>query len=91
MKEVKIADKNHPDYKEFEKKASEYKKQFSKNHENLKLLNLPPKEEDRQFCIMHRKFMEKMKKLDKEYEQIYTKSITEEEFDEMLNKIIEGE
>ena len=35
MKEVKIADKNHPDYKKYEEKADEYKKHYDEKLENL--------------------------------------------------------
>lgn len=78
MREIRIADKSHPDYKEYKKKADEYKKQYFKSRADLPSLNLSPKEEDRQFCIIHRKFMNTMINLDKEYEQIFTKTITEE-------------
>lgn len=54
--------------------------------ENLWSLNLSPKEKDREFCKIHRKFMEKMKALDREYKQIYTKSIPYEELRKELEK-----
>lgn len=57
MKEVKIADKNHPDYKKYEEKADEYKKHYDEKLENLWSLNLSPKEKDREFCKIHRKFI----------------------------------
>lgn len=44
MKEVKIADKNHPDYKKYEEKGTEYKSQYYKKLEDLSSLNLSPKE-----------------------------------------------
>ncbi len=78
MRETRIADKNHPDYKEYKEKADALKKQYFKSRADLPSLNLSPKEEDRQFCIIHRKFMNKMIALSKEYEQIFTKTITEE-------------
>ena len=43
MKEVKIADKNHPDYKKYEEKADEYKKHYDEKLEDLWSLNLSPK------------------------------------------------
>lgn len=86
MKEVKIADKSHPDYKKYEAKAEEYKRQYYKKLEELSSLNLSPKEKDRESCIVHRKFMDKMKKLGKEYEQIFTKSISYEELRKELEK-----
>lgn len=86
MKEIKIADKSHPDYKKYEAKAEEYKRQYYKKLEELSSLNLSPKEKDRGSCIVHRKFMDKMKKLGKEYEQIFTKSISYEELREELEK-----
>lgn len=86
MKEVKIADKSHPDYKKYEAKAEEYKRQYYKKLEELSSLNLSPKEKDRESCIVHRKFMDKMKKLGKEYEQIFTKSISYEELRKGLEK-----
>lgn len=86
MKEIKIADKSHPDYKKYEAKAEEYKRQYYKKLEELSSLNLSPKEKDRESCIVHRKFMDKMKKLGKEYEQIFTKSISYEELREELEK-----
>lgn len=86
MKEIKIADKSHPDYKKYEAKAEEYKRQYYKKLEELSPLNLSPKEKDRESCIVHRKFMDKMKKLGKEYEQIFTKSISYEELRKELEK-----
>ena len=86
MKEVKIADKNHPDYKKYEAKAEEYKKQYYKKLEDIASLKLSPKEKDREFCQSHRKFMEKMKILDREYRQIYTKFIPYEELRKELEK-----
>ena len=86
MKGIKIADKSHPDYKKYEAKAEEYKRQYYKKLEELSSLNLSPKEKDRESCIVHRKFMDKMKKLGKEYEQIFTKSISYEELREELEK-----
>lgn len=86
MKEVKIADKSHPDYKKYEKEADKYKEHYNKKLEELWSLNLSPKEKDREFCKIHRKFMEKMKNLDKEYEQIYTKSMPYDEFRKKLEE-----
>ena len=53
MKEVKIADKNHPDYKKYEAKAEEYKKQYYKKLEDIASLKSSPKEKDREFCQSH--------------------------------------
>lgn len=86
MKEVKIADKNHPDYKKYEEKADEHKKHYDEKLEDLWSLNLSPKEKDREFCKIHRKFMEKMKILGREYKQIYTKSIPYEELRKELEE-----
>ena len=86
MREVKIADKSHPDYKKYEEKAEEYKKQYYKKLEDISSLNLSPKEKDRKFCQSHRKFMEKMKILGREYKQIYTKSIPYEELRKELEE-----
>lgn len=92
MREVKIADKSHPDYKKYEEKAEEYKKQYYKKLEDISSLNLSPKEKDRKFCQSHRKFMEKMKILGREYKQIYTKSIPykelRKELEENHNKLM---
>lgn len=84
MKEVKIADKSHPDYKKYEEKGEEYKSQYYKKLEALSSLNLSPKEKDRESCIIHRKYMDKMKKLGKEYEQIFTKSMS---YDELIREL----
>ena len=46
MREVKIADKSHPDYKKYEEKAEEYKKQYYKKLEDISSLNLSPKEKE---------------------------------------------
>lgn len=86
MREVKIADKSHPDYNKFKEKAEEYKKQYYERLEDIYSLNLSPKEKDREICIFHRKFMEKMKILDKEYKQIYTISMPYEELIKDLRK-----
>lgn len=86
MKEVKIADKNHPDYKKYEEKANEYKKHYNEKLEDLWSSSLSSKEKDREFCKIHRKFMEKMKALDREYKQIYTKSIPYEELRKELEE-----
>lgn len=86
MKEVKIADKSHPDYKKYEAKAEGYKRQYYKKLEELSALNLSPKEKDRESCIVCRKFMDKMKKLGKEYAQIFTKSMSYEELRKELEE-----